>query len=363
MTVALSFEAAAALLRHEARLAVREQPDPQWHAHVEELSRLCEVGKARTHVAFLGTSILARATDLTVDLFAIKPSRHEGVGEAYCARNLCEAVLVPLAAELGIHLGVTSRQPLNNQPYFRMNRLGDNTSVRKGGAKAAFDYTVELVQKLQNLKDTAEARRALRAFIAVRQKFQPRYATEDGAPTVTPESLATCIATLVGEDSEGGKLAQAAVAGLFDVFAGDGRVESGRINDPSRKHPGDVCIRSLDAGWEKAVEVRDKPVNTSDVQIFGKKCVDMGVREAAIVMASPKQTRLDDPGLAAWAAEYGIGLTLFYGWPGFVEQILFWAPSCKPDAAREAAERIESRLIAVEASPRAVARWQALTRA
>lgn len=361
--MALSFETAAALMRREAQLAEREPIDQQWQARVLELSRLCEVGKARTHVAFLGTSILARATDATVDLFAIKPTRHDGRGEAYCARNLCEQVLVPLAAEIGIHLGVTGRQPLNNQPYFRINRLGDDTSVRKGGAKAAFDYAVELVHRLQGLTDTVEARRALRAFIAVRREFQPRYASSEGALSVTPESLVHCIAALVGEDSEGGRRAQAVVAGLFDVFAGDDRVESGRINDPSRKYPGDVCIGSFDDGWEKAVEVRDKSVSLSDVHIFGKKCVDMGVREAAVVMASSKQQPLDGEALATWAAGYGIGLTLFYGWSTFVDQALFWARSSKPEAAIAAVERIEARLIAVEASPAAVASWQAMTRA
>ena len=52
------------------------------------------------------------------------------------------------------------------------------------------------------------------------------------------------------------------VAGLLDVFVGAERVESGRINDPKV--------------WEKAIEVRDKPVAASDVQIFGNKCVAMG---------------------------------------------------------------------------------------
>jgi hypothetical protein len=138
--MALSFEAAAALMRAEAQLAEQGPIDSLWRSRIEELSRLCEIGKARTHVAFLGTSILARATDATVDLFAIKPTRHDGEGDAYCARNLCERVLVPLAAELGIHLGVTGRQPLNNQPYFRINRLGDDTSVRRGGAKVNGTY-------------------------------------------------------------------------------------------------------------------------------------------------------------------------------------------------------------------------------
>ena len=45
----------------------------------------------------------------------------------------CHSVLVPAAAELGISLGVTGREPLNNQPYFRMTRLGDNQPVHAGG--------------------------------------------------------------------------------------------------------------------------------------------------------------------------------------------------------------------------------------
>ena len=96
------------------------------------------------------------------------------------------------------------------------------------------------------------------------------------------------------EGSEGGRLAQAVVAGLMDTFAGPERVESGRVNDPSRRHPGDVCVRAVDADvWEKAFEIRDKPVSMSDVQIFGDKCVSMGAREAAVVaveMATRKGT-------------------------------------------------------------------------
>jgi hypothetical protein len=48
---------------------------------------------------------------------------------------LCHSVLVPLSAELGFSLGVTGREPLNNQPYFRMTRLDDGTPVHAGGAR------------------------------------------------------------------------------------------------------------------------------------------------------------------------------------------------------------------------------------
>jgi len=146
------------------------------------------------------------------------------------------------------------------------------------------------------------------------------------------------------------------------VFAGPERVESGRINDPSRKYPGDVCVRSgSDPNvWEKAIEVRDKPVAVSDVHIFGKKCVDMGVREAAVAMFSDRQERLDAEALSKWASGFGIGLTLFHGWDEFVDQVLFWSEMPKPLAARRAVGFIHERLVAVEASPEAVELWQEL---
>lgn len=114
--------------------------------------------------------------------------------------------------------------------------------------------------------------------------------------------------------------------------------------------------------WEKAFEVRDKPMSVSDVQIFGKKCVDMSVREAAVVMVADSQPALDAHALSAWASGYGIGLTLFHGWQIVVDQILFWAELPKPEAAVLAVERIEARLIAVEASAEGVSRWQELLR-
>jgi hypothetical protein len=53
-------------------------------------------------------------------LFGDRTPKHApGNDNAFSARALAENVLVPLSAELGISLGVTGRQPLNNQPYFR----------------------------------------------------------------------------------------------------------------------------------------------------------------------------------------------------------------------------------------------------
>jgi hypothetical protein len=207
------------------------------------------------------------------------------------------------------------------------------------------------------------AKAALRAFIAVRRGYQPRYADHDGAVSITPERLAAVIAAFVLENSEGGKRAQAVVAGLADVFAGTARVESGRINDPSRKYLDDICVRSAADPdvFEKAIEVRDKPVAVSDVHIFGKKCVDMGVSEAALTMVSVRQQALDVESLSQWASGYGIGLTLFHGWDAFIDQVLFWSELPKPLAANRAVGFIHARPIGVEASPDGVALWQTLT--
>lgn len=358
----LSAKTAEELFREQAELAVVGGVDANWDLRVLELSRLCEEGVSSTHIAFLGTSMLAKAVDARADLFAIKPTHADGNEWAYSARSLCHSVLVPLAFELGVNIGVTGREPLNNQPYFRMTRLGDGTPVHPGG-RAAFNYMVGLVTELNAMTTEGPAREALRAFILVRRRYAVRYQAGNGPLTVSPETLAQRIEQLVAENSEHGRRAQAVVAGLFDVFAGPERIESGRINDPSRHYPGDVCVRAADGSWEKAVEVRDKPVKASDVYIFGGKCREKGVREAAIVMASPVQPQLDDVALAQWASSIGIGLTLFYGWRAVVDQALFWGAVPKPDAVAIAVQRIEARLIGVEASPQAVSLWQELVTA
>jgi len=354
-------EQAITLVRDEAAKAIIGPVDSAWTEKVERLSRLCEEGVSKTHLAFLGTAIIAKAMNAKADLFAIKPEHAPDNPNAFSARTLCHGVLVPLAAELGFSIGVTGREPLNNQPYFRMTRLDDGTPVHAGG-KAAFDYMVELVRELQEFPEVEPAREALRAFIAVRRGYQPRYSDRDSEGAVSADQLAAAIRELVRENSEGGRRAQAVVAGLLDVFAGLARVESGRINDPSRKYPGDVCVRSAENpdSWEKAIEVRDKPVAASDVQIFGNKCVAMGVREAALVMAADRQPMLDSAALSLWADGLGIGLTLFHGWDSFIEQALFWAAQPKPDAAKAAAGFIHDRLIAVEASPAAITLWAKL---
>ncbi|EZP68027.1 SacI restriction endonuclease [Novosphingobium resinovorum] len=352
---------AEAVLREQAGLAETGPVDPDWLREIEELSRLCEEADIRTHIAFFGVATLAKSVDIRADLYAIKPKHAGDNPNAFSARILIYDVLAPLAAELGFSLGVTGREPLNNQPYFRMKRLDDGTPMKESSRKP-FEHMLGLIRALSALESEAEACEALRAFVAVRRRYQPVYADALGDVAISPEVLKQAVKALVAENSEGGRRAQAVAAGLFDVFAGPERVESGRINDPSRKYPGDVCIRSAVGSdtWEKAVEVRDKPVRAADVRIFGAKCVAMGVHEAAVLMAAADQPRLAVEELTAWAAERGLSLTLFQGWDDLIDQILFWSALPKSSAASVVVDHVQARLVTVEAPPAAIESWQRL---
>jgi hypothetical protein len=351
---------ADSILRAEAGKAVTGPVDQNWVAKVERVSKMCADGAAKTHVAFLATSMLARAVDAKADLFYIKPTLYKDRPNSYSARTLSEHVIVPLSAELGFSIGVSGKQPLNNQPYFRMTFLGDATPVHSGG-RQVFDFMVELIGELA-ASTPDQAKQALRAFIAVRRNYMRTFDDAGDYSNLSPYQLLEAIRRLVGANSEGGRRAQAVAAGLLDVVYGEDRVESGRINDPSRHYPGDVVILGAGErlGWEKSFEVRDKLVPFSDIAIFGRTCIDRGVREAAVLMVSNSQTFMDPDTVRDWGEEYGLSMTLFHGWEQFVDQCLFWAALPKPEAAKLAAATIRERLIAVEASSEAVTQWDSL---
>src|SRR5688500_17402277 len=111
------FERALALAQSATALPAR------WTAY----ARLVSQSPSKTYVAMLGTALLARATDHRIDPFALKV---RSLPTAYSARSLCKDVLVPCSVRAGIHLGTTGREPLNNQPFFRHERVGPEMQVR-----------------------------------------------------------------------------------------------------------------------------------------------------------------------------------------------------------------------------------------
>lgn len=357
--VAIDLQAAKQVLLEAGASAASENASPEWIELVEKLSKECERAGVRTYIAFLGTAILAKAVDPSLDAFSVKSKT--GGENAYSARSLAHGVLVPMTTELGINLGVTGREPLNNMPFFRMQRVDDDTPIH-GKAAEAMSVLKEILVELNSISTKEEAGKALRAFLLVRRGYKPKYAslTEEG--TITPDQLIQHIQEFVGAKSEGGRRAQAVVAGLLDVFAGRERVVAGRVNDPSRHYPGDVCVHEAgnSSKWEKAFEVRDKVVGLSDVMIFCERCLEDQVGEAVIVAISPKQPKIPTEALEAWSDENGVGVTIFMDWSDLTSQLMFWADSPRYELTQPAIAAIHARLIEVEASEQGVADWAAI---
>jgi SacI restriction endonuclease len=347
---------AEAVLLEQAKLAEGDQVDAAWTKHIEVFSEICE-RTTRTHIAFLGTALLAKSVSADVDIYAVKARSLEA--GAYSARSLAHGVLVPFAPQLGINLGVTGREPLNNQPYFRIMRVSRDIPIH-GNAKPALEALCDLLEIADTFKSTDKAKKALRAFIFVRRKYVPSYnALSDISEGLTPRRLVDAIETFVTGDSEGGKRAQAVAAGFLDMFAGKERVETSRINDPDRHLPGDVGVRDVESpeSWEKMFEVRDKPVTSADLYHFAQKAVDAEVKEAAFLAVAGNQKDIDLDAAIEWAIARGVSLSFFRGWRAFAEQILFWGRMSQPKAAKEVAEHTYRRIVELEVSQTGAALW------
>lgn len=352
----INSNAAKTILSEEADNAESGVIDKQWEARIERFSEICE-STSKTHIAFLGTALLAKSVDISCDAFSVKAG--DDSPGAYSARGLAHKVLVPQAPRLDINLGVTGREPLNNQPYFRIMRVSKKIPVR-GNAQVAIDALIELLELINQLQNTDEARTALRAFIFVRRKYSPIYATlAENAKLMNSAEMAEAISGFVAANSEGGKRAQAVVAGLLDLFAGSDRVMSGRINDPDRHLPGDVGVKNSQnhEEWDKVFEVRDKAVTEEDVYLFIQKAIENNVREASIVCAYSSQLELDISQISAWANQRNVAITFYIGWHSFVEQISFWSEKPQLDGLALIPSLIYERLIEIEASEDAISSW------
>lgn len=345
------------ILFEEAAKAMAGYVDKSWVKPIEEISTDAAEAGSLTHIAFIGTAMLARCLWPQVDVLAVK----ERAGpNAYSARGLCHGVLVPNAPELDISLGVTGREPLNNLTYMRLDRLTRDAPVRST-ARHVLEKVCDLLDRLQAASDE-QARQALRAFIDVRRRHGRRYSRSVGERlTTSVPRLIEAIETFVAQGSEGGRRAQAVVAGLMDVVAGSDRIDARRVNDPSRSTPADVNVRALDGtSWERAIEVRDKPVSREDLYLLVDKCARLEVGEAVMVTIAPSPPIALLEEARAWAAERRVALTVFSDWASLIHQALHWAPIATLVGASLLPARIEQRLIEAEASEEALSLWTSL---
>jgi hypothetical protein len=216
-----------------------------------------------------------------------------------------------------------------------------------------------MLDRLEKVKDEAQARAALRAFIFVRRQHGKQYgAMVDATLDVAIEDLISKVQDFVAENSEGGFRAQAVVAGLMDLMAGANRTSTKRINDPSRTVPGDVVVMRADnSGVERVLEVRDKVVTHDDLLILATRAADKDVSDAIMVAVASGQPDIRFHEAQAWAAQKGVALTIFQDWATLIRQVLLWSSTPTLDGARRFPRIMQERLVAMEASEEAVDSW------
>lgn len=354
MPIQLDYGLSRARFRTSLELAQSDKPLPQ--AWLERVKKVSE-SPSKTFIAMLGTALLAKATDPTVDPFALKV---RDFPTAYSARSLCKDVLVPCAVEAGIHIGTTGREPLNNQPFFRHERVGPDMKVRPY-VRPHLDYLCQCLASMKKL-NRGQAIEALAAFLRVRIQEGPK----STAPLVVEQALgvpdlAAKSMRFISKDPENGKRGQALVAAALDLVFSD--VRTTRVYDPSRHWPGDVVVYDDDTVM-LSVEVKQRPATESEIVQFVERCAQMGVQRAMAALLDPEQPLLEmeEVGEVAWQ-RHGVHLSVLMGAAELLYDALTWTAKPLAVALTELPQLMATRLDEMEASAEGQAEWAALFKA
>jgi len=335
----------------KARLGQLSEISREWQDRVQRLGELCPHGKSATVIAALGTAILAKATDVNVDVYSLL-DRGESAN-SYSARSLADNVWARHRAELDIDLGANGTNPLNNTPFIGKTRIDDITGVRN---REGWKFFIECMEELRKIGSTVESQEALNGFIVARSRslVAPIDMTPEIGDHLAQGALISILTDFVAENSEGGRRAQAATAAMLDAAFGDSNVFVGVINDPDRRAPLDVSVRyeagspktalfvnenasspylpnakfteveSLLGDFHTAFEVKDKPIVDYHIRSSIEKTVkDHAVRNLVFVAVSQDQVMLDFDEAIQWAAKRGVKVTIFSSW-----QDLYLACKC-----------------------------------
>ncbi len=255
-----------------------------------EITEHVSASAAKTMVAFLGTALLARATDDRVDALAIKQNYSEA---SYSARTLCHSVLVPVskAPDHPFHLGAMGREPLNNQPFFRFDHVD---SIDRARSPDELDYLRDRLREL-NQCGSDDALAALAAFLRSRMNAQKVWDEELRALLPGHTEVAALLDNLEDFLREGTPdrplRLQAVVGGLVRLTNLD--VSSQGINDPSRHAPGDVHVPDeREPHW--AAEIRGKPVPLHEALDFVNRCATSdSIRSCWLIVLAAGHQPLD----------------------------------------------------------------------
>jgi hypothetical protein len=302
----------------------------------------------------LGTGLLARATDNHIDALSLKETSGDS---AYSARGLCHNVLVPASVEFGFDIRTTGREPLNNQPFFRYDRVDAAERVR---SPQHHEYLVECLQAANNLS-TDEALAALAAYLRVcLQRAASAVVDNVKGIAVGLRTIIFATKTLLREDAEGGKRAQAVVAAVFDVVYGHERVRSLLVNDPSRHYPGDVQVFDGDRNVILSAEVRAKPMPATEIEQFAHSLAEAGITRAMAVVLAANQPRIASELTERLAMDYGVLTTVIDNVDDLLLTAFTWSTRNLRDVLNEFPERVSERLRSIAVEKSTLERWSTL---
>jgi hypothetical protein len=267
---------ALALAQSAERLPV------EWKSHALAVLKF----EAKTWTPAYATLLLAKATENQVDTMSLKVEKDNP--NTYSARGLCHAVLVPAAVKHEFTIRNTGREPLNNQPFFRYDRIDKIDRVRNPADREYFVDVAEQANKLTSLQALSALAAFLREALAMTAAAKSVTVRTKG---LTSNGARIAVGDFLRPDAKDRPhRLQAFAAACLDLLYED--VRTRRINDPSRDLPGDVHAM-VGKTVTVAMEVRGKTVTPTDLSTFVKACGTAGVSRAVMFVDAVPQINLE----------------------------------------------------------------------
>lgn len=362
----------AALDQANDATAARSPVFQAWVTRIQAFSTLAETAAGLQSIAVIGSALIAKATNLEINPFCLRANA--SVSGAYNIRAPAEKVLYPASLLHRFDIGSNSSNPLNGQTFNKLEIIDKSLRIR--GGQPLVDPLNDILHAASLLASTHDATTALSAYIHVRQRYTRKPSVAIGDTKIAnTASLHAAISAWVGQDSEGGARAQAAVGGVLDAVFGNLRVRVGKPNEPDRQIAGDVIIwkesiidehssdrASAGQKIDLAIEVRDKPVSLVDCLSVLRKLQEAGVSKGAIVAIDRNQTHISRESIEPRAIEAGVHLELYTEWGMLIGQATLWSPKSDLAISEAAVEAIRERAEQIRVTSEGIAVWDRLTR-
>jgi len=319
--------AALAVLIKAAKEAARLDYVPQ-SAHAASLKRVV-TGSHMTYRYMMVTALLAKATNEAINPLAVQAKAE--IENAFDARSLCHAVIVPNEASLLKSALGGSNEPYLNKPA-RIPYLSESNPVRGGQDRETLKLLCRILPIIKTRDEAAKALSdalfyATRA-IALREKDVE---TAVAGIEAAPAQVRSFLRALLAETHHGETvvLVSALLYWLLSRHKGeDWSIQVHPVNEAgsSSNQISDVDVYS---GKElvHTCEVKDKEVIASDVHHAIRKASTAQCKSLHIILGLSGRVRDATPAaLEAFAADLGMELSLF-SISSLVEASAFWTPA------------------------------------